>query len=78
MSQGGCSEIVFLAGFRKSAPGLQRFFQFEIIIDVSVITFRFIRIPMLCAHGDYKYVYSSSAGIDSGRLQNVTSTEIKF
>ena len=22
MSQGGCSEIVFLAGFRKSAPGL--------------------------------------------------------
>ena len=53
----------------------QWFFQFEIIINVLVISFFcFIWIPMLWVYGHYKYVYSFSAGIDS-RRQNLTSTD---
>ena len=43
------------------------FFQFEIIMNVLVIFFRFIWIPMLSFYGPYKYVYSHSAGIDFRR-----------
>ena len=41
--------------------------QFEIIINVLVSSFRFIRIPMLLVYGQYKYCYSYSAGIDFRR-----------
>ena len=34
------------------------FFQFEIIINFSVSSSRFIRIPMLWVYGHEKYVYS--------------------
>ena len=40
-------------------------------------SFRFIRIPMLWVYGQYKYVYSYSAGIDCSR-QNLTSTDVSF
>ena len=40
------------------------FFQFEIIINVSVSPFWFIWIPMLWVYNHYKYVYPYSAGID--------------
>ena len=39
------------------------FFKFEILIDVLVISFRFIWIPMLWVYGHYKYLNSLSAGI---------------
>ena len=52
----------------RSAGG---FFQFEIMINVSVVFFRFIRIHMLWVYGHYK-VYSFSAGIDF-RRQILTS-----
>ena len=44
------------------------FFQFEIIINVLVNSFRFIWIPMLWVYGHYKYFYSYRAGIDLSRL----------
>ena len=48
------------------------FFQFKIIINVLVISFRFIWIPVLWVYGHYKYFYSYSAGIDF-RRQILTS-----
>ena len=53
------------------------FFQFEIIINVSVSSFRFIWIPMLWVYGHYKYFNSYTAWIDFGR-QNLTSTDVRF
>ena len=38
------------------------FFHFEIILDVSVRTFRFICIPILWVYGHYTYFNSFSAG----------------
>ena len=40
--------------------GQKSYFQFEIIINVLVISFRFIWIPVLCVYSHYKYVYSYS------------------
>ena len=57
--------------------GAQRVFRFEIIITVSVSSFRFIWLPMLWVYGHYTYIYSSSAGIDF-RRQNLTSTDVRF
>ena len=34
---------------------IKGFFQFEIIIDVLVSSFRFIRIPLLWVYDQYKY-----------------------
>ena len=48
------------------------FFQFGIIINVLVGSFRFIWIPMLWVYTHYKYGNSYSAGIDF-RRQNLTS-----
>ena len=59
--------------FYKNLGGQRVFFQFEIIINVLVRSFRFIWIPMLWVYGHEKYVYSHSAGIDFSR-QNLTST----
>ena len=42
-------------------------FEFEIIVNVSVNSFRFIWIPLLWYYGHYKYFYSYSAGIDFRR-----------
>ena len=42
------------------------FIQFEIVINILVSSFPFIRIPMLWVHGNYKYVYSYSAGMGGG------------
>ena len=53
------------------------FFQFEIIINVSVSSFWFIWIPMLWVYGHYKYVDSYSAAIDFSR-QNLTLTDLRF
>ena len=54
------------------------FFQFQIIINVSVSSFRCIWIPMLLVYGHWKYFHSSSARIDfrrqnlqTGRVENV-------
>ena len=48
------------------------FIQFEIIINVLVSSFWFIRIPMLWVYDDYKYYNSYSAEIDF-RRQILTS-----
>ena len=53
------------------------FFQFEIVINVLVSSFRFICIPMLWVCGHYKYFTSFSAGIDF-RRQNLTSVDVRF
>ena len=50
------------------------FFQFEIIINILVGSFRLIWIPMLWVYGHYKYVYSYSVGIDFTR-QILTSKD---
>ena len=50
----------------------KRVFQFEIIINVLVSSFRFILLPMLWVYGHYKYFNSFSAGIDF-RRQHLTS-----
>ena len=51
-------------------------FQFEIIINVLVSSFRFIRIPMLWVHDHCKYFNSYSAGTDFSR-QTLTSTDVR-
>ena len=51
------------------------FFQFEIIINVSVSSFRFIWIPMLWVYNHYKYVYPYSAGIDFSRQIPTTKVD---
>ena len=51
------------------------FFQFDIIINVLVSSFRFIWIPMLLVYDHYEYVYTHSAGIGF-RRQNLTSVEM--
>ena len=43
------------------------FFQFEIIINVSVSSFRFIWIHISWVSGHYKYFYSYSTGIEFRR-----------
>ena len=48
----------------------KRVFQFKIIINVLVSSFRFILLPMLWVYGYYKYFNSFSAGIDF-RRQNL-------
>ena len=53
------------------------FFKFEILINVLVIYFRFIWIPMLWVYGHYKYFYSYSAVIDF-RRHNLTSVDVRF
>ena len=53
------------------------FFRFEIVINVLVISFRFIWIPMLWVYYQYEYVYSYSAGIDFIR-HNLTSTDVRL
>ena len=55
----------------------KRFFQFEIIANVSVSFFCFIWIPMLWVHGHYKLLNSFSVGIYF-RRQNLTSTDVRF
>ena len=77
----------FLVGWTLTLEALKKisenlgdqklFFQFEIIINVLVISFWFIWIPMLWVYGHYKYVYSYSTGIDFSR-QNLTSTDVRF
>ena len=47
---------------------IKGFFQFEIIINVSVSSFRFIWIPMLWVHGHYDFVYFYSTAIHFRRL----------
>ena len=51
----------------------QGFFQFEIIINVTVSSFRFIWISMLWVYRHYKYFTAYSAGIDFriGHLQTL-------
>ena len=49
-------------------------FQIKITISVLVISFLFIRIPLLWVYDCFKYLYSYSAGIDL-RRQNLTSTD---
>ena len=51
--------------------------KFEIIINVLVISFWLIYIPMLWVYGHYTYFYSYSAVIDFSR-QNLTSTDVRF
>ena len=51
--------------------------QFEIIINVSVSSFRFIWIPMLWFYGHYIYFNSFSGGINF-RRQNLTSIDVRF
>ena len=47
------------------------FFQFEIIVNVSVSSFRFIWIPILWVYDHYNiYIYSCSAGIDFSRQES--------
>ena len=53
------------------------FFQFEIIINGLVSSFRFIWIPMLWVYGHSKYFYSYSTGIDFSR-HNLPSTDVRF
>ena len=54
------------------------FFQFEIIINVLVSSFRFIRIPtcMLWVYGHYKYFDSYSAGIDFRRQIQTSDSDV--
>ena len=52
------------------------FFQFEIIINVLVISFWFIWIPMLWVCDHYKYFNSFSAGTVFIR-QNLPSTDVR-
>ena len=55
------------------------FFQFEIIINVFVSSFRSIWIHILWVYGHYKYVYSYSAGIDFRRRNlNLTCTQSRI
>ena len=51
------------------------FFQFEIILNGIVSSFRFIWIPMLWIYGHNNYTFI--AGIDF-RRQNLTSTDVSF
>ena len=60
-----------------SAEDQRGVFQFEIIINIIVSSFRFIWIPMLWVYGHYNYVYSFSAGVDF-RRQNLTSADVRF
>ena len=53
------------------------FFQFEIIINVFVSSFRFIWIPMLWVYRQYKYFYFYCVRIDFSR-QHLTSTDVRF
>ena len=53
------------------------FSKFEIIVNVLVRSFRFIRIPMLWVFGYYECIYSFGAGTDFIR-QNLTSTDVRF
>ena len=57
--------------------GHQSFFQFVIIINFLVSSFRFIWIHMVWVYGHYKYCNSFSAGTDFMR-QNLTSTDVRF
>ena len=58
---------------------LKGFFQFEIIINDLVSSFRFIGIPVLWGYDHYKYVHSFSAGtvfiiyVKTGRLKTVSA-----
>ena len=63
--------------FLYKSWGPKGFIQFEIIINVSVVSFWFIWIPMLWVYGHYKYIYSFSAGIVFIR-QNLTSADVRF
>ena len=56
---------------------LEGFFQFEIIINVLVISFWFLWIPVLWVYDHQTYFYSYSAGIDLSR-QNLTSVDVRF
>ena len=56
---------------------MERVFQFEIIMNVLVSSFRFIWIPMLWVYGHYKDFYSYMGGVDF-RRQNLTSTDVRF
>ena len=56
---------------------LEGFYQFEIIINVLVISFWFFWIPVLWVYDHQKYLYSYSAGIDFSR-QNLTSVDVRF
>ena len=49
----------------------QRFFQFEIIINVLVSSSRFICIPMLCVYGHYQYFTFSVWGSTDFRRQTL-------
>ena len=64
---------------RLVSVGLQRWiiFQFEIIINVLVSSFRFIWIPMSSVYDHYKYSNSFSAGTVF-ICQNLTSTGVRF
>ena len=53
------------------------FISIYIIITVLVSSFRFIWIPMLWVYDHYKSFHSYSAWIDF-RLQNLTSTDVRF
>ena len=57
--------------------GDQRFFRFEIIINVLISSLRFIWIPMLWVYDHCRYCYFYSAAIDF-RRQNLTSTDVRF
>ena len=53
------------------------FFQFEIIMNVLVSSFRFIWIPMLWVYDLKTYFKPHSAGNDFSR-QNLASTDVRF
>ena len=73
-----CTASQFLQEKRGWKPWRpKRFFQFEIIINVLVSSFRFIWTPMSWVYGHYKYFNSYSAGIDFSR-QNLPSTDVRF
>ena len=66
-----------LTFFVKKTWSPKGFCQFEIIINVLVISSRFISIPMLLVYDHFIYFYSYNAWIDF-RRQNLTSVDVRF
>ena len=58
--------------FYDNLGGQRSFFEFEIFINDSVSSFRFIWITMLWVYGHIGYFHSYSAGVDF-RRRNLTS-----
>ena len=66
------AEILFYKPLRPKGC-----FQFEIVINVLVSSFRYIWIPVLWVYGHKKYLNSFSAGTVF-RRQNLTSKDVRF